>query len=81
MTEAIQLALEFAFQKLNLHRVEAACLANNEASRNLLVKSGFCEEGLAREYLNINGRWQDHITYAILRTDPRPAFPFTFSCL
>lgn len=75
MAEAIQLALEFAFQNLNLHRIEAACLAHNDASRQLLVKSGFQEEGLAREYLNINGRWQDHISYAILRTDPRPAIP------
>ena len=75
MFEAIQLVLEFAFRKLNLHRIEAACLTSNDASRKLLIKSGFQEEGLARQYLCINGRWQDHITYAILRNDPRPAFP------
>jgi len=75
MAETIQLILEFAFQHLNLHRIEAACLAHNEASRKLLIKSGFQEEGVAREYLCINSRWQDHVTYSILPTDPRPSFP------
>jgi len=55
--------------------VEAACLTHNEPSRKLLEKSGFKQEGLAREYLCINGRWQDHVNYAILRTDPRPTIP------
>jgi ribosomal-protein-alanine N-acetyltransferase len=56
---------------LKLHRVEAACLPNNEASRGLLLKCGFREEGLARDYLKINGRWCDHVTFGILRTDSR----------
>lgn len=72
MTEAVSLALAFAFETLNLHRVEAACLPHNEPSRNLLRKLGFHEEGLARQYLCIDGKWQDHITHAILRGDPRP---------
>jgi ribosomal-protein-alanine N-acetyltransferase len=61
--------LEFAFSRLGLHRVEAACLPANEASRRLLLKSGFREEGYAREYLRINGRWQDHQLFAILRSE------------
>jgi len=73
MAEAIGLTLAFAFENLNLHRVEAACLPHNVPSRNLLIKTGFQEEGLARQYLCINGRWQDHVTHAILRSDPRPA--------
>ena len=52
-----------------LHRVEAACLPHNDASRHLLLKTGFHEEGIARRYLRINGRWQDHVTHAILRDD------------
>lgn len=75
MSEGLSLALDYAFKVLNLHRVEAACLAHNEASRGLLVKSGFRQEGLARQYLCINGRWQDHVTYGILRIDPRPVLP------
>lgn len=75
MSEAIQILLDFAFGKLNLHRVEAACLVHNEASRNLLLKSGFHLEGRARKYLCIAGRWQDHDTFGILRTDDRPVVP------
>lgn len=69
MTEAIACILRFAFKDLQLHRVEAACLKENVASTSLLRKSGFREEGLAREYLRINGRWQDHLLFAILRSD------------
>lgn len=72
MFEGLQLCLDFAFRRLDLHRVEAACLLDNEPSRELLKKSGFQYEGLAREYLCIAGKWQDHDTFAILRTDPRP---------
>ena len=58
--------LQYAFQRLGLHRVEAACLPSNEASRLLLLKIGFHEEGYAREYLRINGSWRDHQLFAIL---------------
>ncbi len=67
MTESLAALLEFAFSRIGLHRVEAACLPANEASRRLLLRSGFREEGYAREYLRISGRWQDHQLFAILR--------------
>ena len=54
-----------------LHRVEAACLPTNIPSRALLVRAGFQQEGYAREYLCIEGRWQDHLLFAILRSDWR----------
>lgn len=73
MSEAVGLILHFCFDTLGLNRVEAACLLHNDASRTLLTKLGFTEEGIARNYLCINGRWQDHVTYAILRDDPRPS--------
>ena len=72
MTEAVGCVLDYAFDTLKLHRVEAACLPSNEASRRLLQKCGFREEGLARQYLKINGRWCDHVTYGILQSDLRP---------
>ena len=67
MTDSLASILEFAFSRIGLHRVEAACLPANEASRRLLLRSGFREEGYAREYLRISGRWQDHQLFAILR--------------
>lgn len=72
MFEAVQLTLNFCFETLNLHRVEAACLPSNAASCALLLKSGFKEEGFARQYLRINSQWQDHRTFAIIRADARP---------
>jgi ribosomal-protein-alanine N-acetyltransferase len=69
MAAGLKLTLEFAFRRLKLHRVEAACLPHNAPSRGLLLKSGFREEGYAREYLCIDGRWQDHVLFAILRDD------------
>ncbi|RDJ23636.1 N-acetyltransferase [Bosea caraganae] len=69
MTEAVRGALRFAFSDLALHRVEAACLPNNEPSRRLLERVGFRREGEARAYLRINGQWADHLLYGILSTD------------
>jgi len=70
MTEGLRCLLPFAFGRLALHRVEAACLPRNEASRRLLDRIGFREEGFARQYLRIDGAWQDHVLYALLGDDP-----------
>ena len=72
MTEAVRGAVRFAFSDLALHRVEAACLPNNEPSRRLLERVGFQHEGMARAYLKINGNWADHLLYAVLSTDTLP---------
>ena len=69
MTAAVTCFLPFAFQTLRLHRVEAACLPSNNPSRALLVRAGFQQEGYARQYLCIEGKWQDHLLFAILRED------------
>ena len=71
MREATNLALDFAFGGLRLHRVEAGCLPRNARSIGLLTRLGFTHEGLARAYLEINGVWEDHLLFAILATDPR----------
>jgi [ribosomal protein S5]-alanine N-acetyltransferase len=71
MLEALRLALEFSFQRLRLHRVEAACLPTNVPSRGLLLKAGFREEGYARKYLCIDGSWQDHVLFAMLQEEWR----------
>lgn len=66
MSDAVKTALTFAFGELELHRIEAACLPRNRASRGLLEKLGFRNEGSARAYLRIAGRWEDHLLYAML---------------
>jgi ribosomal-protein-alanine N-acetyltransferase len=71
MTESVRLGLRFAFATLGLHRVEAACLVHNDASRRVLEKTGFIREGLARGYLKIDGKWQDHLLFAVLRENLR----------
>lgn len=69
--EAVALALGYGFGELELHRVEASCLPNNEASRALLQRLGFTCEGMARGYLRIEGVWRDHLIYALLKEDWR----------
>ena len=73
MTEALSGLLPIIFSRLKIHRVEAACLPNNDASQALLEKIGFHKEGFARRYLKINGAWQDHILYGLLDTDRKIA--------
>jgi [ribosomal protein S5]-alanine N-acetyltransferase len=70
MHAALTTVLPFVFQVLALHRLEAACIPENEASRALLLKVGFREEGRARRYLQINGEWRDHVLFALLEDDP-----------
>lgn len=69
MTRAVASITLFGFAQLGLHRIEAACLPTNAASRGLLEKSGFREEGYARAYLRIDGVWRDHVLFALLRED------------
>ena len=58
---------EFIFDELNLHRVEAACLPRNERSLKTLEKNNFCIEGLVRQYLKINGKWEDHLLLSCIK--------------
>ena len=71
MTAAVRAVITIAFDSLHLNRVEAACLPNNTASIRLLEKVGFAREGYARRYLCIDGRWQDHLLFGLVRDDPR----------
>ncbi|MBW4707672.1 GNAT family N-acetyltransferase [Roseobacter sp. YSTF-M11] len=71
MQEAIKALVHHAFTRLDLSRIEAACLPENTASRGLLETSGFKYEGVAQSYLQIDGRWRTHVLYAALRGDRR----------
>jgi len=63
---AVRAVADFAFNRLDLHRLEAACVPENAPSQSLLIKAGFKQEGLASAYLKINGVWRDHLTFGLL---------------
>ena len=67
---AVNAVTRFAFLRLGLHRVEAACIPTNDASRGVLLKAGFKQEGLARAYLRINGIWRDHLLFGMISSAP-----------
>ena len=67
MTEAVGTCIPFVFDTLDLHRIHAAFLPHNIASRRVLEKNGFVEEGFAEKYLQINGRWEDHVLFGMNR--------------
>jgi ribosomal-protein-alanine N-acetyltransferase len=69
MFDALSLILEFAFQDLKLHRLEANIQPHNSASINLVKKCGFTMEGFSRKYLYIGGKWCDHERWAIIKED------------
>lgn len=67
MTEAVGTVLPFVFDTLGLHRIHAAFLPSNLASRRVLEKNGFKEEGFAEKYLQIDGKWCDHVLFGLTR--------------
>lgn len=71
MREAIVALVHHAFTALDLSRIEAGCLPENTPSRRLLESCGYKYEGVAQSYLQIDGRWRNHVLYANLRYDRR----------
>jgi len=65
MTEAVRATTTFAFTAVRLHRVQAAVMPGNAASRRVLEKAGYRQEGLASRYLCIAGKWSDHTLFAV----------------
>jgi ribosomal-protein-alanine N-acetyltransferase len=66
MQDGVRAAIDFAFGELGLHRLEAACMPENQPSAAVLLKSGFSEEGYAPAYLKINGEWRDHRLFGMV---------------
>lgn len=66
MTEALKESIEFLFEELKLHRIEANIIPDNKPSLRVVKKLGFYNEGLAKKHLKINGKWQDHIHMVLL---------------
>ncbi|MGH9137463.1 MAG: GNAT family N-acetyltransferase [Acidimicrobiales bacterium] len=65
MAEAMVLLMRFAFEELNLHRLQVAIIPRNHNSRRVMEKLGLRDEGIALRYLEINGVWEDHVRHAI----------------
>ncbi|MGW5666605.1 GNAT family N-acetyltransferase [Micromonospora sp. NPDC003776] len=66
-TKAVREIVRVAFEELGLHRVQAETLLHNVRSQRVLERNGFVRFGMAPEYLNIAGRWQDHVMYQLVR--------------
>lgn len=66
MTEALKKGIEIIFDEFGLHRIEANIMPKNKPSLRVVEKLGFYNEGLARKYLKINGKWEDHIHMVLL---------------
>ncbi len=67
MSEALNLLIDYAFDCLQLHRLEANIQPNNINSLRLVEQCGFVREGYSKKYLRIEGQWQDHVRYAITK--------------
>ena len=68
-TEALTMLLDFSFNALKLHRIEAGCAVDNIGSVKVLEKVGMTREGMKRKKLPIRGEWKDNYFYAILDED------------
>jgi len=69
MTKAVKLVVDYGFNELKLHRIEAGVMPHNIRSIKVLEKAGFHKEGIAIENVKINGRWENHQTLAIVNNE------------
>lgn len=74
-TECLKELLQFGFRHLQLHRIEAGCAVENIASKKVIEKAGFVQEGLFRDNLPIRGKWVDNYEFAMLDTDFERLYP------
>lgn len=66
MSEALEKVIQYMFEKQKIHRIMANYMPSNEKSARLLSKLGFTIEGCAKDYLLINGKWEDHTLTSLI---------------
>jgi ribosomal-protein-alanine N-acetyltransferase len=69
MPTAVALVTDHCFWRVGLHRIEVNIRPENTASRRVVEKLGFRDEGVRKAFLHIAGEWCDHISYALTRED------------
>ncbi len=69
-TAAVHDIIGMAFEDLRLHRIQAETLPHNVRSQRVLERNGFVRFGVAPAYLNIAGKWQDHVLYQVVKAAP-----------
>ena len=67
MQDALKVVIDYAFEDLMLHRLEASTLLDNFRSQKTLELQGFKKVGLNEKYLFINGEWRDHYTFFLIK--------------
>ncbi|MEV0715806.1 GNAT family protein [Asanoa sp. NPDC050611] len=72
-SKATALMVQTAFGEFGLHRLQAGTLLDNAGSQKVLARNGFERIGVARDFLRINGRWQDHILFQLVNDEWEPA--------
>ncbi|MCG3725730.1 ribosomal protein S5-alanine N-acetyltransferase [Vibrio cincinnatiensis] len=75
MTRALTLACQYLFEQQNMHRIMAAYMPHNTRSAAVLERLGFVREGLAKDYLLIDGQWQDHILTSLINSNWQANLP------
>lgn len=75
MTRALTLACQYLFEQQNMHRIMAAYMPHNTRSAAVLERLGFVREGLAKDYLLIDGQWQDHILTSLINPNWQANLP------
>lgn len=65
IAESVVVVAQFAFEQLDLHRLEICIVPRNTNSRRVMEKLAIREEGVALRYLEINGVWEDHVRYGL----------------
>ncbi len=70
-TECLKAIINYGFDTLNLHRIEAGCAVNNTGSTKVLEKAGMIREGRGRQVLPLKSGWSDNFEYSILESDTR----------
>jgi [ribosomal protein S5]-alanine N-acetyltransferase len=66
MTEGIIKGIQIMFDNYGLHRIEAYVMKQNKSSIRVLEKTKFLYEGIAKQFLEVNGKWEDHMHYCLV---------------